>query len=342
MATPFRRFTRTLGLIAVGLTLVAPMAAKSAVTLRMGSEEPFSDPPRVAAQYGLDWLAKNVGARTQDEVRIRVSGNAALGPEKELLKSVASGVVDGCVATTGNVAALVPELQLFSVSYLFKDFDHAIRLLKNDAFFERMQKLVADRKLGMQLVSVSLTGSRNLYNRVHEVNSMDSMKGLKMRVMNSPIEVKVWSELGMMPTSIPAPEIYSALQSGVVDAAESSISAIVASKYYEVAPNLSLTNHQISVMLYFVSDKALAKVPEEVRADLMATFREAGLVQAQAAVALQEKSLAFLRSRPKVKVIDIDTEPFQKKLLPLQEEVAKKFGMEDVLAMIHETGTEEQ
>lgn len=331
-----RKSTKVLVAAALAGALAWASAAQAAVTLRMGSEEPFSKPPRVAAQYGLDWLAENAGPRTNGEVKVRVSGNAALGPEKELLKSVSAGIIDACVASPGNAAALVPEMQLFSASYLFSGFDHALKVLENDAFFDRMQQIVRDRKLGMQLAAVSLTGSRNLYNRVRPVKSVDDLDGMKMRVMNSPTESRVWSALGTLPATVPAPEIYSALQSGVVDAGESSVSAIVASKYYEVAPNISLTHHQFNLMFYFISDKALSKVPEGSRAALMDAFREAGMVQARAAVDLQERSLQFLKERPNVSVTDVELAPFRQRLLPMQDEVAARLKVEDLLKVIRD------
>src|SRR5690606_30981383 len=175
MKVKLLKLAKFFGSAAMGLALSAPIVTHSAVTLRVGSEEPFANPPRVAAQYGLDWVAENAGPKTNDEVRVRVSGNATRGPEKEMVESVASGVVDGCVASPGNAAALVPEFQLFSASYLFRDLDHVLRVLEADAFFERMQKIVADRKLGMQLAGISVTGSRNLYNRIREVKSLDDL-----------------------------------------------------------------------------------------------------------------------------------------------------------------------
>ncbi len=335
MITNVRVGRTLLSVLLAGATVWAGVA-QAAVTLRMGSEEPFGKPPRVAAQYGMDWLAENAGPRTDGQVRVRVSGNATLGPEKELLKSVASGVIDACVASPGNAAALVPEVQLFSASYLFEGFDHAMRVLESDAFFERLRQLVEDRKLGMQLAAVSLTGSRNLYNRVRKVDELKDLGGMKMRVMNSPTESRVWSALGTLPASVPAPEIYSALQSGVVDAGESSITAIVASKYYEVAPNISLTHHQFNLMFYFIGDRALAKVPEGSRAALLAAFREAGMVQARAAVDLQERSLKFLRERPKVSITEPDLAPFRERLRPMQDELAADLKVEDLLKVIRD------
>jgi TRAP-type C4-dicarboxylate transport system substrate-binding protein len=282
----------------------------------------------------MEWLEKNMPKATGDAVQVKVYANAALGSEKELLKSVASGVIDASIASPGNAAGLIPELQLFSASYLFTSFEHAKRVIADDRFFNRLAQIVRDRKLGFQLAGISLTGTRNLYNRVKVVNSLESLSGMKMRVMNSPTEFKVWSTLGTLPSNIPGPEIYSALQSGVVDAAESSIPAIVGSKYYEVAPHITLTNHQFNLHIYLIGDRALAKIPEAQRPAVLKAFREAGLVQIDAAVKLSDEKLAFLKQQPGVTVTAVDTAPFAKRLTKIQDEVAAELKMQDVLQMI--------
>lgn len=335
---PFLSVARNCAIAALASGIAAATVASAQVTLRMGSEETFGTPPRVAAQYGLEWLEQRVPKATNNAVLIKVYPNATLGSEKELLKSVAAGVIDASVASPGNAAGLVPELQLFSASYLFTGFDHARKVLSSNQFFDRVQQIVRDRKLGFQLAGISLTGSRNLYSRTKIVNSMEALAGMKMRVMNSPTEFKVWSTLGMLPSAIPGPEIYSALQSGVVDAAESSIPAIVGGKYYEVAPYITLTHHQFNLHLYVIGDKALAKVPEAARPALMKAFREASVVQMDAAIKLSDEKLQFLKQQPGVTVTAVDTAPFAKKLAPIQDEVAASLKVQDLLQMIRVAG----
>ena len=315
------------GMMAAAVTAAPP-------TLRFATEEPFGTPPRVACQYGLEWFAKAVPKATGDAVQVKLYSNATLGSEKELIKSVASGVIDATVLSPGNAAGLIPELQLFSAGYLFTSFEHARKVLERDDFFDRMQQIVRDKKLGFQLAGISLTGSRNLYNRIKVINSLDGLSGLKMRVMSSPTEMKVWSALGTLPTTIPGPEIYSALQSGVVDAAESSIPAIVGGKYYEVAPNITLTNHQFNLHLYLIGDRALAKVPAAARPALLKAFRDASRIQIDAAIKLTEEKLQFLRTQPNVTVTAIDTAPFAKRLASIQDEVAANLKVQDLLQMI--------
>ncbi len=320
------------------LAAVAAVAAASAaaapVVLKFASEETFGTPPRVAAQYGLEYLRDNVGAATANAVEIKLYPNAALGSEKELIKSVGNGTIDATVMSPGNMAALVPEVQLFSASYLFTSYDHARKVLGNEQFLDRMKQIIRDKKLGFQLAAVSLTGTRNLYNRVKPVGTLEGLAGMKMRVMNSPTEFKVWSTLGMLPSTIPGPEIYSSLQTGVVDAAESSLPAIVGGKYYEVAPNITLTHHQYNLHLYMIGDKALAKVPAAQRPALMKAFEAAAKFQLDAAIRLADEKLQFLKSQPSVTVSTVDTAAFARKLAPIQDEVAAELKMQDVLQMI--------
>jgi TRAP-type C4-dicarboxylate transport system substrate-binding protein len=155
-----------------------------------------------------------------------------------------------------------------------------------------------------------------------------------MRVMNSPTEFKVWSTLGMLPSTIPGPEIYSSLQSGVVDAADDGGQAALGGKYYEVAPHVTLTHHQYNLHLYVIGDKALAKIPAAQQPAVFKAFEDAAKFQLESAIKLSSEKLAFLKSQPKVTVSEVDARPFAQKLMPIQDEVAKQLKMEDVLRLI--------
>jgi len=318
-----------------GLLCAAPVLAET-VVLRLATNDHFSDPPKIGGQVAFQWFQKKVAERTNGEVEIKIYPGAQLGAEKDTVKMLKGGGVDISPDSPGNHAALVPEVGLFSASYLFTSFEHFDRVMADEKFFNRLKKVVADRQLGYQLAGIGATGSRNVYNRTRVAITPTDLGGLKMRVMNSPTEFKVWSTLGMLPSTIASTEIYSALQSGVVDAAESSTPYIVSNKYYEVAPYITLTNHQISGHLYLISDKALARVPEKHRATVLRTLRETGREHIQATARLTTQKLAELRSKPNVKVSTVDTAPFIAMLRPIQDEVAKELGVEDLLKIIRE------
>lgn len=327
--------TLTAALVAgtVGLAGLSGTAAAQ-TTLRIASEEPFFDPPRMAAQSALEYIKEELPKATNGEVTAELYPAGALGSEKELIQAVATGTVDATILSVGNAASLIPEVQLFSASYLFNSYDHVRSVLSDDQFFTAVRDIIDERDTGFQLAGIGLTGTRNLYNNVRVVDGVEDLEGLKMRVMASPTEFEVWSELGTLPTNIPAPEIYTSLQTGVVDAAESSLPAIAGNRYFEVAPNITLTNHQFNLHLLLIGDSALQKVPEEHRDAVMKTFREAGLIEVKAAEDLSADVLKFLGEQEGVTVTEVDTKPFANALRGIQDKVAEELDVQNVLEII--------
>jgi tripartite ATP-independent transporter DctP family solute receptor len=325
-------------LVFVGIAMFGPEVAHAAdLVLRIGTEEPFKTPPGVAAQYGMEFLAQELPKRTGGRVEVKLFHSATLGNERSLFKAVSVGGVDALPGSVSNAAPFVQELGLLSAAYLLESYQHAERVLVSDGrLFDRLQQIVKRRKPGFQLVALGLTGTREMYNRAKAVRQPDDLKGMKMRVMASPTDFKVWSTLGMLPTNIPAPEIYTSLQTGVIDAAESSLPAIVTGKYYEVAQYVVLTHHLYNVMPYFLSDRTLAKVPSDLQKVVLDTFREAGTVQFRAAVKLADEKLAELKAKPGVTVSEVDTRLFAARVSSIQDEVAKDLGVTDLLALVRE------
>ena len=320
-----------------GLATILALAgtmAQAQVELRLASNAHRSDPPTVGDQVAFEWLQKAVDEATGGAVRITVFWGQSLGDEATLLDGLETGVVDILPNSGSNVVRVIPEAGLLSASYLFRDFEHYKAVVNDDAFFGRLQEIVAGHDLGYQLVGMGATGSRNLYNRTREVATPEDAQGLKMRVMASPVEFEVWSSLGMLPSTLPSSEIYMALQTGVVDAGESSIPFIVSNKYYEVAPHISLTNHQISTHLYFINNDSLASVPEEHRDTLLSLLRETGNRHIDATTELSIEMLERLRQLPGVTVTEVDTAQFAEKLMALQDKVAVELGMTDLREVI--------
>lgn len=307
-----------------------------AVELRVMTEEIFTNPPTLAVQVGLEYIQDQLPKVTNGEVTAKLINGTALGTEKTMIKQLPKGVVDMLVVSAGNIGSHVPEIRMMGTSYLFNSYDHVRRVLSDDKIFQLMKDKVAGRKLGFQLAGIGLTGTRNFYNRLNPVTTMEGLKGMKMRVMSSPVEFTVWSALGTLPITMSAKEIYTSMQTGVIDAAESSIPAIVANRYYEIAPNITLTRHQFNTAWYLLSDLAIEKIPAEHMDAVLKVFRDAGNIQVDAAETLSATSLEFLKSRPGVTVSEIDTRPMAKILYDIQNEVAKELGMEDLLTTVRE------
>jgi tripartite ATP-independent transporter DctP family solute receptor len=332
-----KRACRGLGVAVAAFLAVAVSVHAADITMRIGSEEPFKTPPGIAAQYGLEFLAQELPKRTAGKVEVKLFPGAVLGNERALMKSITVGGVDATVVSISNAAPLVGEVGFLAAAYLFESYGQAERALITDPrLFQKLHEIVKNKKQGFELTAMALTGTRNLYNRTKVVKTPDDLKGMKMRVMANPTEFKVWSTLGTLPTNIPAPEIYTSLQTGVIDAAESSLPAIVTGKYYEVAPYVILTHHQYNVHMYFIGDLFLAKLSPDLQKVVRDIFREAGAIQFKAAVRMADEKLAELKAKPGVTVVEVDTKAFAAKVRDIQDEVAKSLGVADLLGIIRE------
>jgi len=336
---PFRLIAVLLVVGLIQTFCLLPTSLAGTLTLKWTTNDIFAKPPaepNVGGQEAFSWMAEEIKKRTGGEVQVEIYWGAVLGEETTTLKMVPQGTIHMQPVSGSNLARFAPEFGLFSVGYLFKSYEHFEKVMNDERVFKRLQQVVRDKNVGFQYAGMGITGTRNLYNRKKAVSKLEDLKGMKMRVMASPIEHEVWSTLGMLPANIVSTEIYTSLQSGVVDASESSVSYIIANKYYEVAPNISLTMHQFSTHAYVIGDRTLKLIPAQHVPAVLSVLRETGPRQIRATARLQERDLVKMRALPKVTVTEPDTRPFIEKLRPVQDKVAKQLKMEDVLAVIRE------
>jgi TRAP-type C4-dicarboxylate transport system substrate-binding protein len=159
---------------------------------------------------------------------------------------------------------------------------------------------------------------------------------MKIRVMASPIETEVWTTFGAQPTTIPTPETYSALQTGVVAAAENAPIIIYSWKFYEPAPYYSLTEHQFFMSPVFVSDKTREKLPDDLEAIVMKCLEEASVYERKIDLEINDKALKDLAAAGCKINSDVDKQGFIGKLTSMQDKVAEQYKIQDVLKMIRD------
>ena len=317
-------------LLAFGLVAGGSVAAYAQKTLRFAHDQPTAHGYHEAGLY----LKKRLAEKTGGAYDVRVFPGAQLGNEMAMLDTVISGNLDMSIAAAANASTFLPELGMFSVSYIFADLDHFKRVL-NDAEFNRLvDEKIAARKVGFRRVASFTAGVRNVYNNQRPIKSVEDLSGLKMRVMASPIESKVWKRLGTKPVAIPFGDVYTGMQTGLVQSAENAAAVYGSNKHYEVAPYYSMTGHQWLIAYLFVSDATWEKLPADVRSAITDIGKEMTNHIVDFVVQSDAKFVDDLKSKYGVKVNAVDTGPFVKRLAPLQDEVAKELGMEAVLARI--------
>jgi len=315
-----------LALIGAGVPVVAGAAE---ITLRAGHDQP----PKSMYDEGHQYLARKMAEKTNGRVQVQVFPAAQLGSEVVMIEGMRMGSIDIVNAHVANLATVVPEMALFSVSYLFKDQMHLERLIDDPKFQQRIAQIVEGKNLGIKVIGYYTAGVRNLYNRKAPVRTPDDLKGMKIRVMANPVEAKIWKTFGAIPTPMATGEVYSALQSGTIDGGENSPSVIEGFKYYEGAPYLVMTEHQRSIALLMMNEKKLNSLPPDIQKILLDTAKEASDYERKRDAELNVEAIERMKARG-AKINEPDRTKFAALVGPIQDEVARDMKMEDVLAMV--------
>ena len=298
-------------------------------TLRAGHDQP------VGSMYdeGHQMFKKLVEERSKGRIRVNVFPAAQLGSEVAMVEGLRLGTIDVICANAPNAAAFIPELGLFSVAYLFKDIQHFERVVNDPKFVQRMESLVASKNLGIRLVGFYAAGVRNVYSRKGSVASPDDLKGVKIRVQNNPIEVKVWRTFGAIPTPMNFGEVYHALQSSVLDAAENGLAVIESNKHFEAAKYVSQTEHQRNLSALYVNEKKLASMPKDLQAIVLQAAKEASIHERKKDAELVAAAADRLKSRGAV-LTSPDKARFIQLIAPIQDEVARELKATELLQLV--------
>ncbi|HEX2116000.1 MAG TPA: TRAP transporter substrate-binding protein [Alphaproteobacteria bacterium] len=311
------------------LAFAAVTASAQEIRLRAGHDQP------VGSMYdeGHQMLRKLLDERSKGRIKMEVFPAAQLGSEVAMIEGVRLGSVDVSAAHVANASTVVPELALFSVSYLFKDRDHYERVVNDPKFRERIESLVASKNLGIKVIGYYAAGVRNVYTRRGPVATPDDLKGTKIRVMNNPVEAKIWNTLGAIPTPMNFGEVYQSLQSGVLDAAENAPAVIESNRHYEAAKTIILTEHQRSISLLLMNERKFSSLPADLKEVTLAAAREAAEHERKKDAEFNTQAVDRMKEKG-AQIVTPDRAKFAERIAPIQDEVAANLKMTDVLQLI--------
>src|SRR5262245_49631149 len=317
-------------LMASALALAASsVSAQQVITLRMGHDQP------VGSMYdeGHKMFKKLVEERSNGRIKADVFPAAQLGSEVAMVEGVRLGSIDVICANAPNAAAFVPELGLFSVAYLFKDISHFERVVNDPQFGKRVDEMIASKSLGIKRIGFYAAGVRNIYSRKGSVASPDDLKGVKIRVQNNPIEVRVWRTFGAIPTPMNFGEVYQALQSGVLDAAENGLAVLESNKHNEAAKYISLTEHQRNLSALYINERKLASLPPDLQKIVLDAALEAATHERKRDAELVAEAAGQLKAKGAV-LTTPDKTKFIALIAPIQDEVAKDLKATELLQIV--------
>lgn len=200
--------------------------------------------------------------------------NSELGLEKDYVAYMNQGLsVDYAVAAPSHMSTFSKMATLLDPPMLYRDAGHWSKVLASDV----LQPVVDDilKRADIQILGYGGGGVRHLIVN-KPVGNMDEIKDVPIRVMGAPIQTKMFQAFGMAPSVIAYSEVYNAIQTGVIDAAENEAAGIRQMKFYEVGPNISLTGHSITVRPLAMSGKTLRRLPEDLQAAIIQAGKDAG------------------------------------------------------------------
>lgn len=310
-------------------------AQQQAIQLSWAHTQNDTHPYSIAGEY----FAKKIKERTDGRITCKIFPAGMLGPETDAVNSLKLGDIDISPLQVGNLSPFVPELNLLGIHYMFKDYETFTKVIDmNSPFVAWIDKIMIERNVQVRIGGMIAGSARNTFSRSKPIVEPSDLKGVKMRVMSGPIEAKVWGEaLGTITQSVPIGETYSALQTGVVDAAEGTALVYSQFKLNEVAPYYSLTQHQYGCMPILISGKTLdEKIPAEFRDIVMETLKEAGKVGSEAYIKDDDEALRVFVEAGKTTVNETNLDAFIDIVQPMHEEFAKEYGAEEGLRLIRE------
>ncbi len=208
------------------------------------------------------------------EIEFVMHPNSELGLEKDYFAYMSQGIsVDYAVVAPSHMSTFSKMATLMDMPMLFRDLNHWSKVLGGDA----LQPIADDvlKRADVRLIGYGGGGVRNLIvNR--PVSDMSEIKDLPIRVMGAPIQTRMFSAFGTAPTVIAYAEVYNAIQTGVIDAAENEAAGIEQMKFYEVGSNIALTQHAITVRPLAFSNKTFQRLPEDLQDAILQAGKDAG------------------------------------------------------------------
>jgi TRAP-type C4-dicarboxylate transport system substrate-binding protein len=248
-----------------------------------------------------------------------------LGQEPQILQLVKAGDLDFAVVSSANTATISPQAGVMSLHFLFRSEDHNIKSLGDPKVFEAIRDMIDGTVQGIHVIGIGTQGFRHLYGR-KEIRKVEDLKGLKVRVQATATEDTMFPAYGAQTVHMPFGSVYTSLQTGVVDFAENAVNVYLINKHYEVAPVLSMSEHEANNAIVWISDKLWQSLSADQKQWVLAAGRDVSAQEPKRAFELERQAGTKLKGMGVKIVTDVDKAGFQQIANPYLDKLAKDLG----------------
>ncbi len=316
------------GILATALALALGFAGASGVqaqttTLKIGYATSKESHYGVGSTVFCDEVEKG----TQGRYKCQHFANSALGGEREQIEAIQLGTQDLLNTSTGPVGNFVPEVRIVDLPFLFRDYDHARKVMDGPIGQDLLTKFPAK---GIIALAWTENGFRHMTNNKRDIVKPTDAAGLKMRTMENKVHMDGYRTFGILPTPMAFPELFGALQQGTVDGQENPIPVILASKFSQVQKHLSMTGHVYSPALLLMSPKTWNKLSDADKKVFVAAAQTAAVAQRKKVNDDENSGIALLESQGMKVTRTVDGAAFREALKPAYVGYAKEFGADNI------------
>lgn len=280
---------------------------------------------------GMNEFARLVEEKTDGRVAIDAHPNAALGTETEMFQGMQTGTIDVGIFAPGSIAEFAPEMSILSMPFLITDRSQRDAVIEGDIAAE-----LADM-LNESTDTYPLTYFGGSYRQMffnEPAEDLDDVQGRLFRVQPAAVLTDSFAAVGLSPTVVSYNELYNALQQGVVDGADNEAVFIDSQNFFEPAPYILQTNHEVTIRPLIVAESTMEELGPELAALVQEAADEAGQFQRELEEEVDDEILAELAQRPGVTVVETDTTEVIDDVEAVWERYAAAWGTEDILAEI--------
>jgi len=318
------KLNRSLALVLAGLGLAAGVHAQT--VLKIGYATSKESHYGVGSTVFCDEIEKS----TQGRYKCQHFPNSALGGEREQIEAVQLGTQDLVNTSTGPLGNFVPEVKIVDIPFLFRDYDHA-RKVMDGPIGEELRRKMAEK--GLINLAWTENGFRHMTNSRRAIVKAEDAAGLKMRTMENKVHMDGYKTFGILPTPMPFPELFTALQQGTVDGQENPIPVILAAKFSQVQKHLSLTGHVYSPAALILSPAVWNKLSDADKQVFLAAGKKAAEAQRRKVNEDEANGIAQLKREGMQVVEKVDGDSFRKAIAPAYQAYAREFGADRIAAI---------
>lgn len=320
----------TLAALLATAALAGAASAECEITLRSSDTHPDGYP----TVEGVKAMAAEVKEKTQGRICIEVFPSSQLGEEKDTIEQTQFGVIDMIRASFGSFNDIVPITQTVSLPYLYKSDEHLHKVMDGPIGQEIAKGF---EEHGLVPLAYYDGGARSFYNGKKPIKTVEDLKGLKFRVMQNDVFVDMMTALGATATPMPYGEVYSSIQTGVIDGAENNFPSYDSSGHAEVAKYFTLDQHLMVPELVAVAKTSWDKLSPEDQAIMREAAQNSATLQRRLWAEQEKASEAKVAAAGAEIIKDVDKTAFIEAMAPVYEKYVTTPEARDLVKRIQET-----